>query len=160
MTDTITLRPNDSPCRYCKESTRGCVDTVNGQDTVRCQVCGKWLYNAPKTETGRETRPVTDNRHVSTSRRERILERDGGRCVLCGATVDLHVDHILPLKMWKGRIDESRLNSDDNLWTLCNACNLGKGKWHLPPLWLVAALLSRKHKESQNDTTRSTEQVL
>jgi hypothetical protein len=46
------------------------------------------------------------------------------------------------------------------LWTLCNACNLGKGKLHLPPLWLVAALLSRKHKESQNDTTRSTEQVL
>lgn len=53
----------------------------------------------------------------------RIRNRDGYRCQACGRGVDddviLHVDHKVPIT-WGGT------NLDDNLWTLCDECNLGK----------------------------------
>ena len=53
-----------------------------------------------------------------------VLARDGYRCVRCGATAEmgavLHVDHIIPVS--KGGKTEM-----DNLQTLCEDCNLGKG---------------------------------
>lgn len=53
-----------------------------------------------------------------------VLQRDGFRCQLCGATkgngVVLHVDHIIPVS--KGGLTEM-----SNLRTLCERCNLGKG---------------------------------
>lgn len=60
---------------------------------------------------------------ISKSRRFSILKRDGYRCQLCGQSQDggaiLHVDHRKPLA-------KGGSNTDDNLWTLCNVCNLGK----------------------------------
>lgn len=60
---------------------------------------------------------------LSSKDRYRIRNRDGHRCQACGKGVNdgvkLHVDHKIPLD-WGGS------NLDDNLWTLCNACNLGK----------------------------------
>lgn len=57
--------------------------------------------------------------------RWKILERDGRRCVACGASADdgitLHVDHIV--SVYNGGSDQST-----NLQTLCDICNLGKGK--------------------------------
>lgn len=56
--------------------------------------------------------------------RYQILKRDGYRCQLCGRTaqdkVVLHIDHRQPLA---GGGD----NSPENLWVLCEDCNLGKG---------------------------------
>lgn len=53
-----------------------------------------------------------------------ILRRDGYRCRMCGASVRdgvvLHIDHILPIS----RDGQTTL---DNLQTLCETCNLGKG---------------------------------
>ena len=43
------------------------------------------------------------------------------RCCLCGAGDELHVDHIVPLKVdWERRLDKS------NLQVLCRDCNHGK----------------------------------
>jgi hypothetical protein len=62
-------------------------------------------------------------RTPSTSLRFLVLERDQGRCVLCGARADdgvrLHVDHIVPWSR-NGR------TVAENLQTLCDRCNLGK----------------------------------
>lgn len=75
------------------------------------------------------TRPATtreDSRHVPMGIRYEVLRRDDFRCVLCGASpaitrgVTLHVDHVLPL----ARGGKTRI---DNLRTLCQSCNLGKG---------------------------------
>lgn len=60
--------------------------------------------------------------------RYKIIVRDGGRCLACGASpadgVVLNVDHIKPLKKYWGlRLDP------DNLQTLCNRCNHGKSNW-------------------------------
>ena len=60
--------------------------------------------------------------------RYQIIQRDGARCLACGASpgdgIVLNVDHIKPLKKyWNLRLDP------ENLQTLCNLCNHGKGNW-------------------------------
>lgn len=49
-------------------------------------------------------------------KRERILKRDKGRCVNCGSTEDLEIDHKIAVTL--GGTDE-----DDNLVTLCKSCH-------------------------------------
>lgn len=61
-------------------------------------------------------------RAVDAAQRQRVLERDGYACVLCGRRPDrtkriwLEVDHIVPLA-------EGGSNADDNLRTLDNECH-------------------------------------
>lgn len=52
--------------------------------------------------------------------KQRVLERDGHRCTVCGTTENLSIDHKEP---W------SRFGSDkeSNLQTLCSPCNSRKG---------------------------------
>lgn len=54
-----------------------------------------------------------------------VLERDRGKCQLCGVTrsdgAQLHVDHIVPISKGGAKLDI------ENLQTLCRDCNLGKG---------------------------------
>lgn len=61
--------------------------------------------------------------------RYQVLNRDGYRCVICGACAKdgakLHVDHIKPVS--KGGKTEL-----SNLRTLCDRCNLGKGASYNP----------------------------
>lgn len=62
-------------------------------------------------------------RAVPLGLRYQTLERDRGRCVLCGqsgAAGRLHVDHVIPWSQG-GRTEL------ENLQTLCERCNLGKG---------------------------------
>lgn len=52
--------------------------------------------------------------------RRQVWERDGGRCVQCGATFDLQYDHIIP-------VARGGATSLDNLQLLCGRCNQRKG---------------------------------
>lgn len=58
-------------------------------------------------------------RGVTAEDIERILERDGHQCLVCGAIEDLEMDHIIPLSRG-GAHDPS------NLQTLCRSCNSSK----------------------------------
>lgn len=49
-----------------------------------------------------------------------VWARDGGKCVKCGASEQLHFDHIIPLS--KGGGDHA-----ENIQLLCRRCNLSKG---------------------------------
>jgi hypothetical protein len=49
-----------------------------------------------------------------------VWERDGGRCVECGATFDLEYDHIIPLAL-------GGATTVGNLQVLCAPCNGRKG---------------------------------
>lgn len=57
---------------------------------------------------------------MTKSKSQKIKERDGHKCVKCGSTDDLTIDHIIPLS--RGGKDEAI-----NLQTLCFKCNLRKG---------------------------------
>lgn len=79
----------------------------------------------PKRQYKRNSDPA-HTRNIRASQRQRILRRDNFTCQLCGArgpavggSAILHVDHIKPFS-------KGGLTVDDNLWTLCSDCNLGK----------------------------------
>jgi hypothetical protein len=79
--------------------------------------------NLPEPSNGLTTE---DRRGVPLKLRYRVLVRDNFRCVLCGRSpalesgVRLHVDHIVPFAR-EGKTNEQ------NLRTLCESCNWGKG---------------------------------
>lgn len=66
------------------------------------------------------------SREISYYTRYTILQRDNYSCRACGRSpanergVKLHIDHIKPISKGGG-------NSEENLQTLCEKCNLGKG---------------------------------
>ena len=84
---------------------------------------------------------ATIHNGIKPKTRYRIIERAGSRCQLCGASGNLHVDHLLSVEhgLAHGLTDE-QINSDENLAALCEECNLGKGNQSIA-LWLMVALL-------------------
>jgi len=83
------------------------------------------------TEVPSENAPITeltpeDRRGVPLKLRYRVLVRDNFRCTICGNSpalehgVRLHVDHIVPYA-------HGGKTSEENLRTLCETCNWGKG---------------------------------
>ncbi|MEQ8790255.1 MAG: HNH endonuclease [Pirellulaceae bacterium] len=81
-------------------------------------------FLGPETEADDQLLSETrQDESLSRSKRFDIFKRDEYRCQLCGRTqeegVKLHVDHKVPRA-------KGGSNEDSNLWTLCEACNLGK----------------------------------
>lgn len=58
--------------------------------------------------------------HIPAEIRRAVMERDDYRCVFCGSTDDLSLDHIYPYSL--GGPD-----TEDNLRVLCQPCNRSKG---------------------------------
>lgn len=134
------------PCRHC-EGLTGRIETRNGQDCVFCD-CGRYQYNAPKSETGRDPRSVKTTRvEISTGQRWRIIERANRTCELCNKKdCNLHVDHALSIDAAKSQgISESIYNSDENLIAMCEECNLGKKNIALPIRILIGILMARSN---------------
>jgi hypothetical protein len=52
--------------------------------------------------------------------RQAVFERDGGRCVQCGATFELQYDHVIPHSL-------GGASTVENLQLLCAPCNQRKG---------------------------------
>lgn len=127
----------------------GIVTTKNGQDTVRCAECDRFCYNAPRSETGRETRSLRTRPTIRPSQRTRILMRDNGACVLCHRSdVPLDVGHLISVHDGhKLSLSDTELASDDNLAAMCTPCNSGLSSESLPPRLLVAALWARRLNE-------------
>jgi len=57
---------------------------------------------------------------VPAALRELVMERDHRRCVICGDTEDITLDHITP-QMFGGQ------HTEENLRVLCRSCNSSKG---------------------------------
>ena len=138
------------PCIQCG-STNGRIETKSSQDCVYCE-CGRFQYNAPKTETGREVRSVsTTHAAIKPKQRSRIIERANLRCERCGKPASstasgLHTGHILSVdEGHKQGLADDIINSDDNLIAECDECNLGHGKGVLPVRFLIALLMARSN---------------
>ena len=115
-----------APCPRC-QTTDAHLIAKGHQATVRCASCDRFLYNAPHTESGAKHRSVkTLRRSIRPAQQARILDRDHGRCVLCGTHDNLTIAHLLSLD------DGARLGAttvelycDANLAAMCEACNAG-----------------------------------
>ena len=117
-----------SPCPDCG-CTLGVVTVKSSQNSVRCAKCDRYSYNAPKVETGQVARSLrTIRTGIKPSQQSRILDRDHGRCVLCGSVDDLTIGHLLSVAdgFALGAL-ESELNDDANLAAMCEGCNAGLG---------------------------------
>ncbi len=82
----------------------------------------------PNTSINKNIVPKT--RTIPLSVRIKVMSRDNFRCVFCGKSpateigTRLHIDHILAFS-------KGGANSIENLQTLCEKCNIGKGSTDL-----------------------------
>lgn len=145
--EKFTMR---APCKKCS-GTLGKIIEVSGQDTVRCLLCNAHVYNAPRTETGREQRSVTTvHNGVKPKLRARILERDCNRCVLCKADDrPLHAGHIVSVDAgFAAGLTDAEINDEENLIATCEECNLGQGA---QPIALRVAVVILRARISWRD---------
>lgn len=99
----------------------GCTLRPFAAEAGRCDGCGAVL-------TGRRTRWCSDTcrdfdfeSHFWAAARRKALERDGHRCIRCGATEGLQVNHIDP-RIGRGYMTGC-WNHPDGLETLCPSCH-------------------------------------
>jgi len=121
------------PCDRCGASGRNawisadqCSDRI--LDLYLCAQCVAHLSALATLQLAPERRTQLGSKlrldsGMGARRRFLILKRDGYKCQLCGVTAEgarLHVDHRIPRA-------NGGTNAPENLWTLCETCNLGKG---------------------------------
>jgi hypothetical protein len=78
------------------------------------------LDDEESTPTSRGIGSVVRRRVIPTPVKFEVWKRDGGKCTICGATDELHYDHIIPYS--KGGTSLSA----DNIQLLCARHNLAK----------------------------------
>ena len=76
---------------------------------------------------------------MSPKKRIAVYRRDNFKCVFCGATEDLTIDHKIPRS-------KGGTNAFDNLQTACVKCNTEKGNYH--ETWWRKLLVFLTRKES------------
>lgn len=151
-------KPHDmrTPCQFC-DCRVGVLVVQGGQNTVKCAQCRRHSYNAPKTETGQITRTVRTLRTgMKPAQQARILDRDHGRCILCGASDDLSIGHLLSIADGaRLGATESELNDDANLAAMCEGCNAGLGaRSILTRTYLIIMLRILQAEIRRNKTPR------
>lgn len=122
----LGITDEEFACRLCGGPAR--YEYAYSLDQGVCTACAETISAAYCLEHGsgalepRRPAPTTTSRRAIPQHvRWRIFERDGFRCLKCGARgVELTIDHIVALANG-GADDES------NYQTLCRTCNCGKG---------------------------------
>jgi 5-methylcytosine-specific restriction endonuclease McrA len=79
------------------------------------------------------------NKEKRENRRKLIYEALGNKCVECGSTSNLEIDHINP-SLKENRISPlaqglSKTLDDDNLQLLCHCCHTKKSKYQRNAAW-------------------------
>src|SRR6266545_5234771 len=91
-------------------------DELSRSASGRCSAC------APAYLRKKNARQAKARGLISKEQRHRIMVRDGYKCVDCGATTQLSVDHIVPVV--EGGV---RRYTDDELAVRCKPCNGRRG---------------------------------
>ncbi len=90
---------------------------------ITLKVADSYLDFILRIRSGERAVPPTRRTRFSAELRQRIRQRQGGRCMYCGLTLNrtnLHIDHIFP-------VEHGGSNAEDNLQALCGSCDLRKG---------------------------------
>ncbi len=137
----MTLREK---CKYCGCDS-GHIIEKGVQDTVYCDNCNRWLYNAPRTETGKEVRTLkTIHENINLVKRAEIILRANARCELCGSDEMIEVGHIISAKWgFENGMTDLEINNENNLAAMCKKCNLGVRDNILPIRNLIILLTKR-----------------
>ena len=110
-------------------------DIFGSPGTYKCRVCnadlddGRKQYCSPKC---RKVAYAVYRMYRWKAVRQKVLERDGNRCQICGWSPDdedhperhqpkIHVDHIVSLSQGGSPLDSR------NLMTICKECHIEKG---------------------------------
>ena len=101
--------------------------------------CRRWAQAHPETvrEIARRKRARKRELYVADIDEKAIFERDGYKCVYCGATENLTIDHVVALA-------NGGPHAPFNVVTCCASCNSSKGikpvvawlearRWPIPP---------------------------
>lgn len=114
-----------------RKTLKAFVDWSNADDQLAEPV---ELYpdpNVVREPTRRSIRSEADCREIRPGLRFKVFMRDHFRCLACGRSpathlnLELHADHILA-------VANGGKTTLENLQTLCQDCNLGKGRKELP----------------------------
>lgn len=146
MTTILLPTRKECPSGACTcGCIHGAIEEKSGQDVVRCDDCGKWLFNAPRTLTGRKRRTLsTTHELIGAKARWRVIERANGLCEVCGSCVNLQVGHVVSVADGHAAgLDDVSINSDENLICQCAECNSGAGKRTIPLYMYVRILQAR-----------------
>jgi len=144
---TFQTVPMRGPCPDCG-APDGVIKTVNGQDTVRCACCKRFCYNAPKSETGRAVRSLSQRRNIKPRLRKEIFLRDGNSCIICRSIDRPEVGHLISIADGaKYGIDFDLLHSEENLAVMCATCNNGIGDETVPIRLIVKAFMVRHYRK-------------
>lgn len=87
-----------------------------------CRGCGKPLPQGRRAWCSDECSDAYQRAHIWASARQIALRRDGHRCVTCGSTSGLEVNHIDP-RVGAGYLSGC-WNHPENLETLCHDCHV------------------------------------
>lgn len=103
------------------------VDWANNSDyTSEKQLMRNTSTTSPTNQVSLK-RTEADCREIRPGLRFKVFKRDGFRCIICGRSpathlnIELHADHIIA-------VANNGKTTFENLRTLCQDCNLGKGK--------------------------------
>jgi hypothetical protein len=92
---------------------------IGATDSVDLSALAEFVSFAEVEETTYEDRLA--KRRIPDPLRAEVLLRDGARCRRCRTTINLEIDHVVPVSKG-GRTEEP------NLQTLCRRCNRRKSK--------------------------------
>jgi len=76
-------------------------------------------YLQSETEQAEHLEKSSRSRTISQEIKDKVWNRDGGRCILCGSNESIEFDHIIPFS--KGGANTYR-----NIQILCQSCNRSK----------------------------------
>ncbi|MCK4447000.1 MAG: HNH endonuclease [Candidatus Marinimicrobia bacterium] len=110
-------------CDMCKEDDGRPTLYWKKRDFDLCYPCIEKLYLDYVIDNIEENMYIgikVIRKSISEELRNEIFKRDGYKCKKCGNKKDLTIDHVIPFS--KGGTTER-----DNLQTLCQKCNRGKG---------------------------------
>lgn len=106
----------------------GFINRYQVGDDLYIQVCNFHIHQNPHHMESESLIPPPagqvnkfNAKPLYKKQKERILSRDGYKCVSCGSDKKLHIDHIFPVAL-------GGTSDDSNLQVLCQSCNTSKGK--------------------------------
>jgi 5-methylcytosine-specific restriction endonuclease McrA len=155
----VTLDPNEPrfpipgglkrPCKTCG-GTDGFAVLHGPGYLACCSRCEKSLggYFVSKVDMGIAKRSVRSQPGVSTTAHSRILERDRWACMECGRRppdVALEVGHLISKAQGQFiGMTAGELNSDENLYAVCQECNAGRSTRSIDPIMLFRLMRARR----------------